>query len=406
VKPIDFKTGSIYLFLLHIEAGVCKRWAQLYKVVFPREAAKTTFTADIVSVSYRRDVVPAQPATRTTYKAAYASPARAALAADTNLVLSVNAVIYHAGKHASNSTLQRLLKLGLPKSQKLSQGVAASGCVDVLTWLCDTKMCSVSAYAAAVAAFDVGNLPVLQWAHQRGGITALRNAQRQSLFKAAGKGGHVQLLAWCRATAALWPTSFEERCLLITAAAEHNRLSLLKWLHAIGYALQRISGALLKAAANSHYEVFRFLYENGCSLGVQDPQDSPDAHAALAGNLIILRYIRQRQPQRWTAQLLSHMVWCAGMAGHAHVVEYLRKYRAPWPTKLWHADVEDPESPAVGIKSSCWALPALQYAVTAGCPWGAWRFGLCCELIACGYEAEVKWGHKNGCPCGTDCPAR
>jgi hypothetical protein len=381
----------------------------VYKSVFAEKPAETKFTADIASTSYRRDRVPVQPATRTTYRAAFASPTRVAVAKAADLDLSSIAVVYYAGKHASKRTLQQALRLGLAQHQKLSQGVAASGCVDVLTWLCDTKKCAASAYAVAVAAFEVGSLPTLQWAHQRGGMTALRNAQRQSLFKAAGNSGHVQLLAWCRATAALWPTDLTERSILITAAAKHNRLSLLKWLHAVGHDLQKVPGALVVAAANSHYEVFSFLHENGCTLRPQqDPRDSPDAHAALAGNLKILRYIRQQQPQRWTVPLLSRMIQYAGMAGHADVVEYLRRHRAPWPSTLWHADVESQGTSAAadGIKSSCWGLPALKYAVTAGCPWGAWRFGLCCELIACGYEAEVEWAHANGCPCGADCPAR
>jgi hypothetical protein len=299
-----------------------------------------------------------------------------------------------------------VLALGLLNTVKLSQGIASSGRVDVLAWLFETKLYNAVGFEAARAAFLVGSLPVLQWAQQRSGSTALSKAQRLALIRAAGRGGHVQLLAWSRATAVLWPANNVEQALLITSAAEKNCVSLLNWLHALGHDLQSVPGAVIIAAANSHYEALRFLCENGCTLGVHpDPRDSPDVQAALAGSLNILKCIRQQQPQRWNAQLLFHMIQCAGMAGHAHIVQYLHEQGASWPDRLWHADMEHQGS-IVGLKSSCWGLPTLKYAVTAGCPWGAWRFGLCCELNACGYEAEVEWGHANGCPCGADCPAR
>jgi hypothetical protein len=46
-------------------------------------------------------------------------------------------------------------------------------------------------------------------------------------------------------------------------------------------------------------------------------------------------------------------------------------------------------------------------AVAAGCRQGDWPSGLCSELLAVGYSAEVDWLHSSGtAQCGADCEAR
>jgi hypothetical protein len=49
----------------------------------------------------------------------------------------------------------------------------------------------------------------------------------------------------------------------------------------------------------------------------------------------------------------------------------------------------------------------LQIAVAAGFAWSDWPYGLCSELVAAGYSAEVDWLHSSGtAQCGSDCPVR
>jgi hypothetical protein len=54
----------------------------------------------------------------------------------------------------------------------------------------------------------------------------------------------------------------------------------------------------------------------------------------------------------------------AGTLGHVDVVAYLIEQGAQWPQQLWQRDpnTDDPYGTV-----SCWALPALQYAIAAGC---------------------------------------
>jgi hypothetical protein len=105
------------------------------------------------------------------------------------------------------------------------------------------------------------------------------------------------------------------------------------------------------------------------------------------------------------AVLYNDLVAYAGMMGHVDVVKHLLEQGALWPSTLWHANVL-PYHNMVAAETQCWSLPALQYAISAGCPWGDWPYVVCSELVACGYAAEVSWAQANGCPCGADCPAR
>jgi hypothetical protein len=85
------------------------------------------------------------------------------------------------------------------------------------------------------------------------------------------------------------------------------------------------------------------------------------------------------------------------------LVSFLIEQAAPWPEQLWQ---QVPAADAFG-NVSCWALPALKYAVAAGCQLGAWPVGLCDELIARIYAEEVEWLHTlEAPPCGASCCAK
>jgi hypothetical protein len=90
--------------------------------------------------------------------------------------------------------------------------------------------------------------------------------------------------------------------------------------------------------------------------------------------------------------------------GNVEMVANLIEQGAQWPQQLWQRDT-DTAGPYGTVSS--WALPALQYAVAAGCQFGNWPVGLCDELIANNYAEEVKWLHMLEVPpCGSDCTAK
>jgi hypothetical protein len=85
-------------------------------------------------------------------------------------------------------------------------------------------------------------------------------------------------------------------------------------------------------------------------------------------------------------------------------VAYLIEQGAQWPQQLWRRGTSVPGD--LGAVSY-WALPALQYAIAAGCQLGAWPIGLCDELIANNYAEEVEWLHLlETPPCGAGCTAK
>jgi hypothetical protein len=79
------------------------------------------------------------------------------------------------------------------------------------------------------------------------------------------------------------------------------------------------------------------------------------------------------------------------MQGNVEMVAYLIEQGAQWPQQLWQRDTAT-AGPYGTV--SCWALPALQYAIAAGSQLGAWPVGLCDELIAKNYAEEVEWLHN------------
>eukprot|EP00953_Heterococcus_sp_UTEX-ZZ885_P028395 15151-Heterococcus_DN1.PRE.1 len=82
--------------------------------------------------------------------------------------------------------------------------------------------------------------------------------------------------------------------------------------------------------------------------------------------------------KRMAGSVLSRHAWHpAAFNGNTELVSFLIEQGTDWLQQLWQ------QVPAADAFSdvSCWALPALQYAVAAGCPLGPWRIGLCDELI-------------------------
>eukprot|EP00953_Heterococcus_sp_UTEX-ZZ885_P035647 18388-Heterococcus_DN1.PRE.2 len=91
------------------------------------------------------------------------------------------------------------------------------------------------------------------------------------------------------------------------------------------------------------------------------------------------------------------------MQGHVEMITYLLEQGAEWPQQLWQQDTTKGPYGA----ASCWALPALQHAVAAGCQLGAWPLGLCDELLASNFAEEIGWLHTlDSPPCGAHCTAR
>jgi hypothetical protein len=138
--------------------------------------------------------------------------------------------------------------------------------------------------------------------------------------------------------------------------------------------------------------------------------------AAKSGSVQLLALLKQLDLKSWTgregedlhletySESLEECLCVAGQCGHTDVVAYLVAHGAQWPQQLWQRDAD--EAGQLG-EASCWALPALQYAIAAGCQLGEWPIGLCDELIANNYADEVEWLHTlEAPPCGASCSAK
>jgi hypothetical protein len=190
---------------------------------------------------------------------------------------------------------------------------------------------------------------------------------------------------------------------VLLAAVAAGHLQSVRWLHEVaGYAMQHPH--LLQAAArHGCTAVFKYLLQQGADLSL--PAQPVETYAVISGSVELLTYIQSladRPLSTVHAGYRADLLWCAGMLGHVDIIQLLRSQGVPWPPQLQRLELEQQQS----NETQCWSLPALQYAISAGCPWGAWQFGVCSQLVACGYEAEVRWAHANGCPCGADCPER
>lgn len=239
-----------------------------------------------------------------------------------------------------------------------------------------------------------GHLEVLKWCRANGypwGLSGLR---------AAG-GGHLEVLRWCATNGC--PMDIKERKFprprsrglmlvggqyqwsqgframeIVSAAAQGGHLEVLRWCRSQGYAWP--VGTSYLAATRGHFDVLRWLRANGCPWS-----PSTMAGAVEANNLEMLQWCRVNgcpwtKVHRTAAQLgnLEVLKWC-----HAN-----------YPRDQAH---DSPCAPAVAHGH----LDVVRWMRANGCSWGR---SVCHKAASGGHFEMLKWCRANGRPWETTRP--
>jgi hypothetical protein len=410
---LSFVGRGQYLYV----GGINRVWRMLYMKSYPDSPPTTKTTCPEVH-EYKREVISGKSVFGTTYRSAFGSEARLQLAFFSHLPVQLEAVARAAGEAGSKYTINAAWTNYLFNNRPpgnvgnwpvVCSGAASAGRLDTLRWLVQGKGIPCNFDELVSIAFKRGDLELLQFSFSVAGADYAvysMSADNCSLIREAGACSNLSLLTWLSTQGCFDVGTVNKLEHLAEGALEHKCLSTIKWLKRRG-ALKYKDWWLGTAALQADVPMFRFLVEAGCRVVSHLHDDDLHVCCALGGSVELLTTVQAAYgtSAATDAVLYNDLVAYAGMMGHVDVVKHLLEQGALWPSTLWHANVL-PYHNMVAAETQCWSLPALQYAISAGCPWGDWPYGVCSELIACGYAAEISWAHANGCPCGTDCPAR
>jgi hypothetical protein len=190
----------------------------------------------------------------------------------------------------------------------------------VLSRACNESMQEIPLVTAKVEDY-LSSVPLFLWARDGMGMPI-----SEGIYKKAASRGHLALLQYFRATAALpWTEGIS------FAASWGGRLEVLQWLRAQDPPCPWSKRTCVKAANNVRLEVLQWLR-------AQDPPCPWDARvckvAADRGHLEALQWLRAQDPPcPWDAQACSH----AANRGHLEVLQWLRAQDPPcpkWRSKL------------------------------------------------------------------------
>jgi hypothetical protein len=186
---------------------------------------------------------------KTSYTAAFTSPARLKLAVDLGLALHDPAVQFAAGLHADAFTLLSAHELGLPFSTHLAEGCAQSGALNTLKWL--LTECPLPPEIAGYAASS-GNVDMLVWLQQQYSSAIL--TERTSLCAARSSLHAKAVLQYLHSAGCPFDTAiFQPVC-------QAGDLELATWLH------QQVSAALACLVSKCKWIYAQLMKGSFCAI--------------------------------------------------------------------------------------------------------------------------------------------
>lgn len=178
-------------------------------------------------------------------------------------------------------------------------------------------------------------------------------------------------------------------------AAENGYLPILKWVDTIipikiGSHSDEIEypwnkNACALAVSNNHFDILKWLYENGCPLDIKT-----SVGAALNGNLDILKWFRTEFNENNCPRGRDETT-CSSAAsnGNLDILKYLRKNNCPRGRD---------ESTCISAAENGY-LNILIWARKNGCKWSR---EVCKRAKNNKYHHVLEWTCKNGCECDGD----
>jgi Ankyrin repeats (3 copies) len=211
----------------------------------------------------------------------------------------------------------------------------------------------------------------------------------------AAAGGHQHVLQYLRDEGCEWDWS------ACSAAAKHGHLDVLKWLREQGcpWEWDEICG---DAALSGSVEMLLYLQDQGCEYN-----EDTMIGAAMRGHRAVCEYLvaEQRPTDRYACQE-------AAENGHFEVVRFLHENGCPWEVEnicsaaAGQGSIEllqylKQQGRVFNVRAMRYAargghLHACQYLRAEQCPWDT----MACHSAACeGHLSTLRWLREQGCPC-------
>lgn len=230
------------------------------------------------------------------------------------------------------------------------------GRIAILDWL-QSHGVSVWQPAVAAAAAAFGQLTVCKYTLARSvGVRWDRCCGSACMTGPTADGGHVD----CKCIREQFAKDQCRICAISSGAALSGYTNILNLLHAERVFLH--GDIVMCTMHNLHIHVLEWLIEKGLT------DDNEMLATKILDNALLHDDLEEAS---WAREKGASRPEQHGAADFA---------------KYWHAD-------------SC---PTLQWAVTAGLPWGDWQMDRCQDLLSQGAAAVVECARINGSPCG--CP--
>jgi hypothetical protein len=367
---------------------VCKEWSASYKKLMAVPQKKLTLESQH-----------AHSCSCTAVSAAFTSAARVRLAGQWGLHYEKPdyRLSHSAGSVGDTEALLAAHELGLPYSKYLASGVAESGCLEKLKWLCMEQGCQmpddITEWAAAsgsiemlrwlketgftftqstswraaarannlhvlqylldegcpwypslcVDAAGAGDLQQLQWLYEHGGVLDSTTAE------CAAEGGSIKALEWLQQQRVVFASGS------MLKAAESDNLQLCKWLHAAQCPLDE--SVYFYAAGNCNLELLNWLFDVGCPYNLVDFFDfmsgMKDCYL-----MPVLHCLQQHGVFDSVAALTLALNHAGAHNNSLAAAQWLRQQGAEWPAELY-SEQECNEGP--------WCGDTLEWARAEGC---------------------------------------
>lgn len=231
----------------------------------------------------------------------------------------------------------------IPISPYTFKEAVSNGHFELVKYLADRNALVIDDELCLLAA-RTGNVDLLKYLHERG--CPLKHGPQLNIYTAAVLANSVACMKYAAENGCPLPVASHMIC---RAAVENNALDCLKFAREIGCewnASDSVLGLCYIAMTVGHFDMFKYLHQNGCSLN----QDFC-IQAARSGRLAFMKYARKFV--RWDEKV------CVAAASSFSVT--CLKYAHSTGLKL--------TSDVIREAVTCSSMECLKYAVENGCEW-------------------------------------
>lgn len=272
-----------------------------------------------------------------------------------------------AAKAGALAVLEYARQHGCPWNGTVYLCAAENGHLHVIRWVFAHDEGEMRSTQVCEHAARGGHLDVLQW------LRAHSFPWDEKTSHSAARSGHLEVLQWARASGCPW-----NPMQLTSVAAEMGHLHVLVWALDQGMSVGSNGRLIDYAARGGHVPVIHWARSVGCAWGVE-----ACAHAAAAGHLATLRYLRSGASAGDTCPWDPSTCASAAGGGHLEVLVWARENGCPWDKMTCY------------FAAARGHLDILRWARTHGCPW---TNRVCHVAAEQGHLEVLQWARAHFCP--------